>query len=387
MLLRLSTSVLAIALAAGCAGPVSAQTAAHSAHRGHKPAANSEAPAPLLPSDFAGWHLASPEHPSTVPQTADETNADVLTEDGFQRFSAGTYTRNDATLKVRAMQFQDASGAYAAYTFYRRPGMLKEDVGQGAAWDGSRLLFWKGTILVDATFDHVTSMSAAELREFSGDLPLASGSASVPPTLPRYLPTENLQALTTRYALGPAGYLRSGGVLPASLVDFNRGAEVLTAQYASRDGDGTLTVINYPTPQLADNRQKAIEAFLKAGNSPAAGWPAGLAQSSPTALLSRRSGPLVAVTTGSFPANEARKLVGQVNYTADVTWNNPKGYFSEASKTARLLLSIAVLTGVLCGAAVILGLFLGGGRAAYRWVRGKPVSTLQESEFISLHLE
>jgi hypothetical protein len=311
----------------------------------------------------------------------------VLKEDGFSQFSAATYTRADSTLKVRVIGFQDATGAYAAYTFYRRPGMLKEDVGAGAAWDGSRLLFWQGALVVDATFDRVTAMSAAELRELAGNLPKVAGSAGVAPTLPRYLPSDSLQPLTTRYALGPAGYARSGGVLPAALIDFDRGAEVLTAQYSGRDGDGALTLINYPTPQLAAERQRAIDAFLRAGNSPAAAWPAPLAESSVTALLSRRSGPLLAVTSGAFPANDARRLIGQVNYTADVTWNNPKGYISEVSKTARLLLGIAMLTGLLCGTAVIVGLFLGGGRAAYRLIRGKPVSTLQESEFISLHLE
>jgi hypothetical protein len=373
------TPLLALFVIFGFTGSLLAQSATK---------ASPQEPAPsLLPADFGGWHLASPQRPSTQPQAADDTNAEVLSEDGFTQFSAGTYTRGDGTLKVRAIRFQDATGAYAAYTFYRRAGMLKEDVGEGAAWDGSRLLFWQGPVLVDATFDHVNAMSAAELRELASMLPPASGSAAVAPLLPRYLPPESLQPLTTRYALGPVGYARSGGVLPPALVDFARGAEALTAQYADRDGEGTLTVINYPTPQLAADRQKAIDAFLKAGNSSAAAWPPALAQSSVTALLSRRSGPLVVVTSGSFPSGVARKLIGQVNYSADVTWNNPRGYFSEASKTARLLLGIAMLTGVLCGAAVIIGIFLGGGRAAYRWIRGKPVSTLQESEFISLHLE
>jgi hypothetical protein len=41
---------------------------------------------------------------------------------------------------------------------------------------------------------------------------------------------------------------------------------------------------------------------------------------------------------------------------------------------------------VLMSAALLLGLFLGGGRALFRVVRGKPASSLVEEEFISLHL-
>ena len=341
---------------------------------------------PLLPTDFAGWHLASSTAPGTAPQAADAGNADVLKEYGFSEFASGSYARDDNKLSVRAMSFQDASGAYGAYTFYRRPGARKEEIGAGAAFDGTRVLFWKGAIVVDATFDHLTAMSAAELRELANALPQVSGNASIPPSLPRYLPTESLDPQTTRYALGDAGYTRGGGVLPPSLIDFGRDAEALTAHYSSRDGEGYLTVVSYPTPQLAAERERAIGAFFKTGNTPQAAWPQALAESNPASLLVRRSGPLVIVSSGGFSASQAHKLLSQVNYVADVTWNRPEGYISEASKTARLVLGIAALCGILMSAAVLLGLFFGGGRALYRVIRGKPVSTLNDEEFISLKL-
>jgi hypothetical protein len=341
---------------------------------------------PLLPTDFAGWHLAAPATTSTAAETADSPNADLLKEDGFAQFANAAYNRNGDKLTVRAIRFGDASGAYAAYTFYRRPGLPKQDVGYGGVFDGTRVLFWQGTVLVDATFDHLTAMSAAELRELAANLPKVSGGEGVPPPLPGYLPQANLDAQSTRYALGPIGYERGGGVLPPSLVDFARGAEVITAQYSSRDGDGTLTLIDYPTPQLAADRLRAIAAFLAAGNSAASPMSTELTQSSPAALQSRRSGPLVAVTNGSFTADAAHKLLSNVNYSADVTWNHPQGYVSEVSKTAKLFLGIVSLTAILGGTALLLGIFFGGGRALYRRVRGKPASTLADAEFISLHL-
>ena len=39
-----------------------------------------------------------------------------------------------------------------------------------------------------------------------------------------------------------------------------------------------------------------------------------------------------------------------------------------------------------CFAALLLGFFLGGGRALYRIARGKPASSVYEAEFISLDL-
>ena len=340
----------------------------------------------ILPASFAGWQLSGMPKLSAAPEAADDANAPVLKEDGFTEFSSASYARGDEKLSVRAIRFEDASGAYAAYTFYRRPGMPREDIGEGGAFDGTRVLFWKSSTVVDATFDHLTAMSAAELRELANALPQATGNAAVLPPLPAYLPQNSLDKQTTRYTLGPVGYARSGGTLPPGLVDFNRGAETISALYSGRDGDGTLTLISYPTPQLAANREQAIQDFLKAGAAAQTQWPQALTESAPGALQARRSGTLVAVTSGGFSAEGARKLLNEVNYVADVTWNHPQGYISDASKTARLIIGILTLTGILGASAIFLGLFLGGGRALYRKMRGRPVSTVSESEFISLHL-
>jgi hypothetical protein len=374
-LARLPILIFAVSLASGLAA----------AKTDPKPAAPAPAPQ-LLPQDFAGWQLSAPIASSNSPEAADQANADLLKEDGFTEFASASYTRNGDKLSVRAIRFDDASGAYAAYTYYRRPGLPKQEVGYGGVFDGTRVLFWQRAMLVDATFDHLTGMSAAELRELATTLPLAQGGSGVPPPLPAYLPQAGLDPQSTRYALGPIGYARGGGVLPPSLVDFTKGAEVITAQYSSRDGSGALTVIDYPTPQLAAERSRAVAVFLAAGNSQAIPWSSALSESSPAALQSRRSGPLLAVTSGSFSAEAAHKLLSSVNYTADITWNHTQGAVSDVSKAAKLLVGIIFLTAILGGSALLLGIFFGGGRALYRRLRGKPASTLADAEFISLHL-
>ena len=342
---------------------------------------------PLLPTDFAGWSQSAPVQDSTAPEAADAANASVLKEYGFQQFVSAHYANADNKLSVRAIRFQDASGAYGAFTFYRRPGSIAEQVGRTASWDGSHVLFWNGATLVDATLDHVTPMTASELRELAKDLPQPPGSANVAPPLPGYLPRQGLELGLSHYSLGPEAYARTGGVLPVSLVDFPSSAEAVTALYSDRGGDGQVTLLIYPTPQLAAARLRDIDAYLKAGNAQAT-WPQPLAESRPGSILTRRSGPIIAVVSGSLPEAVARKLINQINYQADIVWNNPQGYISDGSKVARLILGIFALTGILGGAAILLGLFLGGGRAIYRVLRGKPASAFQEeTEFIRLNLE
>lgn len=348
------------------------------------PTDKASTPVAFLPADFAGWQLAGPATNTTDPGTVDPTSATVLKECGMSDASSGSYTRDNTKLAVRALRFPDVTGAYCAYTFYRHSGWPKEDIGRGGSSANNRVLFWTGEIVVDANFDHVTAMSAAELRELAKALPEAKGNAAQPPTLPSYLPQAGLEAQSTHYALGPDGYTRSGGVLPPALVDFTRGAETLTASYQLHGQEGQLTIISYPTPQLAGERERAIETFLKAGNSPQAAWPQPLIDSRPDSLLVRRSGPYVAVTSGYLSPDDAHRLLGSINYQAEVTWN--QSTTSEVTKTARLLLGIFALVAILGGTALLLGIFFGGGRALYRRLRGKPVSTMEEIEFIRLNL-
>lgn len=344
------------------------------------------APAPLLPESFAGFELQGKLEKTTEPGTADAGDAQVLVENGFRDFASGTYKSNVNTVTIRAMRFGDASGAYAAYTFYRIPGMAPEDIGNGGAANGDRVLFWNGVTVVDAKFDHLTAMSAAALRELAERVPKMGGAAGVPPALPGFLPRTDLEPTHTRYSLGPQGYTRSGGVLPAALVDFSKSPEVLSGGFNLRSGEGTLTIIEYPTPQIAAERERAIAAYLKAGNQPQQPFTAALESSNAQALATRRSGLLVAITSGGFDAADAHKLLDKVNYEASVTWNNPAGYVPDTTKAARLLVNIVTFCLITCGATFLLGLFLGGGRALYRIARGKPASSVEEMEFIKLNL-
>ncbi len=340
-----------------------------------------------MPTAFSAWQQVGTPQQSDRAALADAANTAVLQECGFQRFASAAYTRDDGKLAVKAMQFLDASGAFSAFTFYRRPNMLPESIGSGAAYDGAHILFWSGNLVVDATFNHLTAMSASELRDLAQQLPQAAGNAAILPNLDGYLPAQHLERTSLRYALGPQSYALGGGVLPATLVDFARGAEVVTAPYDAADGMGLLTLIEYPTPQIAMDRERALRSYLQTGNTAQNVWTQALASSTPSALQVRRSGPIVAVTSGDFSAAEAQDVLGHLHYEADVTWNNPKGYISDASKLGRLIVGIFTLVGILGGTALLIGFFFGGGRALLRKMRGKPASALDESaEIITLNL-
>lgn len=191
--------------------------------------------AAILPREFGGWQISGAARTSSDPAVADPANAAVLHEYGFNDFESATYVRVDGRkLAIRAARFADTSGAYGAFTFYKTPPMLVEKIGDQAGSLNERVLFYRGNILIDAVFQRLSAMSAAELRELAGDLPLASGSGQGLPGLPAYLPSQSYIKNSARYILGPVALAAVDAPIPSQLVGFNAGAEVVLENTPAR---------------------------------------------------------------------------------------------------------------------------------------------------------
>lgn len=338
-----------------------------------------------LPAEFGGWHLKGSLGKSTDPVTADEANAPVLKEYGFQRFEKASYTSDDGrTLDLKAAMFGDATGAYGAFTFYKTPPMLNEKIGNGQASSlNNRVLLYQGNILIDAVFSKLTVMSAAELRELAGMLPQPSGNARNLPSLPVYLPKQSYEKNTAKYVLGPAGLNRVGAPLPTSLVDFKSGAEVVVAKYAVAGGEASLMLIEYPTPQLAAQRVKEIDAAHQPVQQGQPGTPP-IVDVGP--FFDKRTGPIIVIASGPLSQKEANSLLESINYEADVTWNE-NTYVSKKDNLANLLFNVIVLCAILIGFALVAGLAFGGFRILMKRIFPDRVFDRPEDiEIISLHL-
>ncbi len=323
----------------------------------------------FLPHSFAGWTQAGSPQVTTNAAKADAAYPAVLQEYGFTDSETATYTRDDGRkLTIKAARFKDATGAYGAFTFYRQPPMKVEEIGTKAASANDRILFFRSNVLVDANFDRVTEMSAAELRELAGMLPVAAGSAGNLPTLPQYLPKKDAVANSARYILGPQALMAVKAPLTAEQIDFKVEPEVLTQDYTSKDGDLELTVIDYPTPQIAGERLRALQS------------------SAPTLLL-RRSGPLLAVVTGATGSSAAKDLLNAVNYEAEVTWDQATSV-SKRDNIGNLIVAVFALIGIILLVSLIFGLFFGGIRVVLKRLYPKrSFDRPEDVEIIQLHLD
>ena len=334
----------------------------------------------ILPKQFAGWEIAGSLRASKDPALADPVNAALLKEYGFTDFEAATYTHDDRKLTVKAARFADTSGAYGAFTYYKMPQMLNEKIGDQGASLNERVVFYRGSILVDAVFQQLTAMSAADLRELAGVLPLPSGATRNLPGLPAYLPKAGYVKNTAKYVIGPIGMEKVQAPLSAPLVDFNQGAEAVLATYQTSGGNATLMLINYPTNQIAAEHLRRIEAAHQQAPQQAN------ASETSGPFFAKRTGPIVVIATGSLSQNEGKSLLAAVNYDANVTWNE-NTYVTKKDNLANLLVNIIILCAILIAFSAVAGLAFGGIRVLVKRILPEKIfDRPEEMEFIALHL-
>ncbi len=327
----------------------------------------------LLPKSFAGWTQTGSPTTTTTAAKADSAYPAVLTEYGFADSETATYTRNDGRkLTLKAARFKDATGAYGAFTFYRQPEMKTEAIGTKAAYANDRILFFRSNVLVDANFDRVTAMSGSELRELAAALPAAEGSAGNLPTIPQYLSAKDAVTNSARYVLGPQALLAVKAPLTPEEIDFSVEPEVLSQDYTSSDGPLTLTIIDYPTPQIATAHLRSLQSDSRATSG---------------AMLVRRTGPLVVVVTGATGSDAARSLLNSVNYEAEVTWDQATSV-SKRDNIGNLIVAIFALIGIILLISLIFGVFFGGIRILMKRLMPQRVFDRPEDvEIIQLNLK
>jgi hypothetical protein len=346
--------------------------------------ANPSESSSILPKEFAGWQIDGSPEISNAAAAADPTNPALLNEYGFKDFEYANYKSDDGrTLKVRAARFADASGAFGAYTFYLRPEMVREQIGDQGASSHQRVLFYRGQILIDAVFSQTSVMSPAALRELAGMLPRPAGNSGNLPPILAYMPHHGYQTNTEKYAEGPLGADLIGSPVPVELIDFSSNPEVALGDYSTPSGAATLMLIEYPTPAVAIAHLRRIDANYHTAQS----QPGVNAIQNVGPFFAKRTGPIIAVAAGPVAQSDAQMLLGAVNYEASVTWNE-NTYFDKKNNIANLLFNIILLCIIIGAISLAAGVAFGGFRVLMRrYFPGPVFGDPQNEEFIALNIQ
>jgi hypothetical protein len=321
-----------------------------------------------LPKQFQNWKLASCVAKPVVPA--------IWKEAGMREYSACQFKAGDKTVGIAGGRYHDPSSAFEAYTSQLRAGMVPTNLGQVSAFDKDGVIILEGTLVLFST----ANVSKEDLSALIKAVEAGSEKGPLPPVR-TYLPKTGRVLGTERYALGPdamraaladVGQGDTAGLIEASGVSHDD--EVMVARYSlPGKGTGVLLLIEYPTPQLAEQHIHHFEEVL----SPAA-IQAGSAI--------ERKGSLLKIVLAPSSAEYAKQLREAVDYETQVTWN-------EASQTATdppitsIMVKIFIGTGVFMVAAVVLGIAFGGVRVlTKRFFPGKVFDRPEQIEVLQLGL-
>jgi hypothetical protein len=352
------------------------------------------------PSSFAQKERVLPEKlgdatckpieqvPSVI--TRDPSYVEVRKEAGATPPEACEYAFGAKTVQVMLEKYRDPSSAYEVYTAYLRPDMQSTVLGKNSAGDREKLIALVGSFVL--TVRQPMEIPTADLDSLVKAVRAHADPTPLPP-MRAFLPEQDLVQGTQRYALGPAGLKNSLDSLPSPVpqargaaenngkkytqitdqVGFQSGAEAMLAQYRSNRETAVLLLIDYPTPQLAEQHLRHLDAALPEA-----------AKQDGTSI--ERKGALLSIVLEPSSPKYAEKLRKELSFETTVTWNEPSASVTDPPWSL-VLYRIFIGTGIFMVAAVVLGIAFGGLRVfTKRLLPGKIFDRPERMEVLQLGL-
>jgi hypothetical protein len=293
------------------------------------------AQAAIWPDAIGAWHRTAVSRPVLADRP-------LWDEFGLRESETASYENGSAKFTATAWRLQDSTGALAAYD-WQRPGQSEPSkLSALAAEAANSLLLVHGNYLLSFSGYKPTTPELDPIVES-----LRNVDTTALPTLPGYLPLQDLVPGSERYITGPASLRKFNPGIPSSAAAFRLGAEAQLGVFNGPKGETVLTIFNYPTHQIA------MQQVASLGKIPGAEV--------------KRSGPLVAVILFPPDPDAAERLLAQVRYRAEVTRDEYVPTLRD--DPGNLVVTAFVLTGLLLAFCVVSGLAVGGSRVFLRRFR------------------
>jgi hypothetical protein len=309
----------------------------------------------VLPSNFSGWN-ASANSTFVSANGLDSLlgpDTPAFREYVVKAVEQRSYTQGTQTASLTLYRLRDPSSAYGAYTFLRNETLSPIDLGSFASASPDRALVVVGEMLLDVTVPaNQKRPSDADLKQLTDMLDKRADHTPYP-FVGEHLPEKGRVRNSERYVIGPLGLAHFVPLGTDDWMGYNNSAESILAHYTVNGKDETLIVSSYPTQQVAAaNFSKMLRRFTF--DPPGEDAPIG-----PNVLFGKRVSSYIAVVAGAPSRQAANKVLDQVGYESNVTWDEPKQTLTEPSIN-NMIVEAFLGTGTIMVFAVAAGIGFGG---------------------------
>src|ERR1700693_5393628 len=308
----------------------------------------------ILPPNFAGWTAAGPA--TTVPPAGLDPllgpDTPTFREYIVKSVEQRSYTQGVQTASITLYRLRDPSSAYGAYTFLRNDSLSAADLGSYASASRDRALIVVGEMLLDV------SVPAKQARPPDVDLKqlvelLDKKADHTPyPFVGEHLPEKGRVRDSERYVIGPLSLAHFVPLGTDDWMGYDHSAETILAHYSVAGNDETLLITSYPTQQVAAAEFAGILRRFVFD-------PPGGVLPGQNVLFGKRVSSYVAVVFGAPSRQAANKILDQVGYESNVTWNEPKQTYTEPG-ISNMIVEAFLGTGAIMVFAVAAGIGFGG---------------------------
>jgi hypothetical protein len=313
------------------------------------------------PAEFEFTQLAKVQSDETLSQAGDlksVPDAALFADVGFERYDRRIYKLTPGgTLSIEVITLKDGKAAYSLLTLLGKMSLVPGPPGEFCSIQGGDVEFARGSRYVRIRGDAPANLAKRVAISVGNRIGQQETSY---PTLVSHFPNAGHDASSVRYFLGPKSYATFAIDKSSRQLQFEPGMEIAQARYALNGQTGIMTLMSFPTHDLAEAYETSLEP-----EGTQAGWK----------LYTKRAGPLLVILEGDFDSKTANDLLSPIRYSYSIKWIYDKDAARRSAGTiwgvpmpilGTVVRSIFLVT-LLCGFSLVIGVGFGLFRV---WLRG-----------------
>jgi hypothetical protein len=235
------------------------------------------------------------------------TNGKLISDVGFQKYVQCTYEfEKGKSLSIEVITLSDMQAAYSLLTLLGNPDMQPGPPGDEYSSVAKGICFAHGKHWVEIKGEGVP-------EDFMKRVSLSLSSRigvrqQKRPALISHLPKTGFDASSVKYFPGFKSFASYAKKLPAWGRSCGHDMEIVQARYGLDNRSGTLSLLYFPTNEIAQDCYSGIAGTPESSEKDA------------SKVYVKAVGPLVGILDGSFDPEAADKILNSIQYSYSVHW-------------------------------------------------------------------
>jgi len=305
------------------------------------------------------------------------TDGKLASDVGFLKYISRTYSAKNSSLTLEVFELLDSRAAYSLLTLLRKTPMQNGPPGDACAITSDGILFAQGRRFVRI---HAQDLPKEIPEKAAAYVSKRLGTEhGEPPSLILHMPKSGYDASSQRYFPAIAAYRNYAKGKSSACINTRYDMEIAQARYFMGSRSGTLSLLKFPTPELAEEYYAGL--VIPASS-----------QSDGLSVYAKRAGPLIAFLEGNFEPRSADNLLKSVKFSYSVHWvyekkNNTKVIWGIPLGILGAVVNSLFFVAILCVASMLIGAIVAVVRFVF-WTSSSKRSSGDEEEthFLRLRL-